>query len=212
VLRRLRSLPQEALVLVALLVSVPIAAYAASNFPAPSFNQVGAGETSGGAALLPQKMDADADGVTGHAVADTAASGTGTLYMTAAIDTQNVTASITTATTTQVAAGTSGQNLYVFYAGFQSTATNSSDTVIWEYGTGTNCGTGTTSLWGGQILTPQTAAGLTTAAFAGGGRNGNGDAVIPAANPYILPAGVSLCVVTAGTTIAGVGVALTAKH
>lgn len=60
---------------VCVLVGTGVIAHAASNFPVPSFYQVGAGETTGGAVLLPVRVNADADGVTGHLVVEGNAAG-----------------------------------------------------------------------------------------------------------------------------------------
>lgn len=63
----------------AFVLSTPGFAFATAQYPTPYFSQVIAGETSGGAAILPVKCNSDSDGVTCHFVVDI---GTGTVSLT----------------------------------------------------------------------------------------------------------------------------------
>lgn len=89
---------------------------------------------------------------------------------------QTVAVTITTATTTQLVALSAGQKIYP--CKFQATF-GASTTVSFEYGTGSSCGTGTTSVTG--VFTPSTAAEV------------NVDDLQPT------PAGNAYCAVSTGT-------------
>jgi hypothetical protein len=89
--------------------------------------------------------------------------------------------SISTATTTQLVAASGSTNIYV--TGWD-VISSGADNFQLEYGTGTNCGTGTTALTGLYNL----------AAQAGVARGGNLGVV------YKLPAGAALCAVTTAAT------------
>lgn len=86
---------------------------------------------------------------------------------------------ISTSTTTQLLALSSGKAIYVTAWDVIAGGTG---TFQWEYGTGSNCGTGTTTLSGALPLTAQS----------GEGRGNGAGAVI------VVPAGNALCVVTVG--------------
>ena len=85
---------------------------------------------------------------------------------------------ISTATTTQLVAPAAGKTIYVTGMTMMAAAT---DNVTLEYGTGTNCGSGTTVISGAMPL-------LTGSGFA------QGDGVAPIFPP--IPASNALCVVT----------------
>lgn len=88
---------------------------------------------------------------------------------------------ITSATTTQLVAAVAGQAVYVCTGEF--TMTGTTPTIAFEYGTGSNCGTGTTVLTGAFAPTAGQEAFL--------GESG------PA--QFKTPAGNALCAVTTGT-------------
>jgi hypothetical protein len=92
----------------------------------------------------------------------------------------SVAVSITTATTTQLVALSTGKKVYV--CGFAATF-GASSTLALEYGTGTACATGTTALTG--VFTPATGGTVVT---------GNGSATVTGG-----PAGNALCALTTGT-------------
>lgn len=85
--------------------------------------------------------------------------------------------SISTATTTQIVALVSGKKIYV--TSFDVIAAGTGN-ITFEYGTGANCGTGTTALTGAYNLTAQ--AGIA---------KGNGIGPV-----LVVPAGNALCVLT----------------
>lgn len=88
--------------------------------------------------------------------------------------------SVAAATTTEILAAVSGARIYVTSFDFMAAGTNNVKLV---YGTGTNCGTGTTDLTGAYPLIAQ--AGIS---------KGNGIGAI-----LFLPVSNALCVTTSGT-------------
>lgn len=132
--------------------------------------------------------------------------GTGAIYTDTWPDTLATSTSITTATTTLVVAGTASKTMYVFFAGAQSTGTNTSDAVQLEYGqTTTNpCDTNTT------VVTPLGVGPLSTSGsllILYGGATGTAATtftLVTSNFPLIVPANATpynLCVVSSGTTI-----------
>jgi hypothetical protein len=99
--------------------------------------------------------------------------------------------SVTSATTTQLVAAVAGQAVYLCGGTFTiAPSATSADTALFEYGSGTNCGTGTTALTGSFG-----AGDLTTAAP---------PTVVPLFSSGVVmvaPAGKALCMVSAGTTV-----------
>lgn len=104
----------------------------------------------------------------------------------------SVSVSITSATTTQLVALASGQQVYVCNWNFtiNSSATTAA-AVAFEYGTGASCGTGTTALTG-AMGTENTATGPGILLV-------NGPS---AGTSFSTPIGNALCVVTTGTAVA----------
>lgn len=104
----------------------------------------------------------------------------------------SVAVSIASATTTQVVALSGSKIVYVcmWTLTINSSATTASS-VVFEYGTGASCGTGTTTLTG-AMGTENAAAGagmlLVNGPFSG--------------SAFQTPAGNALCLLTAGTTVA----------
>ena len=99
--------------------------------------------------------------------------------------------SVASATTTQLVALAAGKAIFVcgYSATINSSATTAS-TIVFEYGTGSSCGTGTTVLTG-AMGTENAAAGagiLLTNGYPG--------------TIFTAPTGNALCVLTAGTTVA----------
>jgi hypothetical protein len=117
---------------------------------------------------------------------------------------QATSGSITTATTTLVLAGVSGESTYVRFAGEIATGSQSGAYAYWEYGTGSTCGTGTTVLWTFNTiaLSVGNAVGAVTAHWTGALTQGINSSIVPAASDFVVPAGNSICIVTSGTTIA----------
>lgn len=117
--------------------------------------------------------------------------------------TSSVSVSITSATTTQLVALSSGKNVYICQVVLYDSSPTVADTIAFEYGTGTNCGTGTTALTGAMSL------GFTTATapvnFIIGSPYGG-----PALSTYNTT-GQALCVVTTGTTVGLAGWVLYAQ-
>ena len=103
---------------------------------------------------------------------------------------------ITTATTTLVVAGVTGQNIYLFFAGNMSTGTNSSAFTYFAYGPNSST---LTPLFLGQFVSINTTTGSVNASY--GNLNGFAQVVAPAAFPRVIPAGQNLYIVTTGTTI-----------
>jgi len=102
--------------------------------------------------------------------------------------------SVSTGVTTQLVALSGVQAIYV--CGFTLTVAPSAttaDTAQFEYGTGTNCGTGT------QVLTGSFGAGVTVASSSAPTQvvdYGKGTETI-----FVAPSGNALCIVTAGNTV-----------
>ena len=94
---------------------------------------------------------------------------------TAAIGTSS---GITSATTTQIIALTSGKSIYVTHYEIHNGA--AANAIYWVYGTGTNCGTGTTTL-----------TGLVSLAANDGSNGGGGLGAV-----LTVPASQALCIVT----------------
>lgn len=128
-------------------------------------------------------------------------------------DTLAPSANIVTATTTLLVAGVAGQNMYVFFEGFQSGGTNSGTTVVPEYGTGATCGTGTVRFTPSNGVLGPVAIG-TIAVLYGGSTAAAASTfgLLPSAVPFIVPNGNNLCGVTAGTTINGFFITQYAIH
>jgi hypothetical protein len=138
--------------------------------------------------------------------------GTGNSYVAAYPDTTTVSSTVTTATTTELLAGTSGENTYVFFAGIQNQGTNASDNVQFVQGTGATCGTSQVSLWYGATTISSATSGVYQTWY--GGSTGSGATInmAPAAVPFVLAASNNLCFITTGTTINIKAFALTAQH
>lgn len=98
---------------------------------------------------------------------------------------QSTAVTISTATTTQIVALTAGQTIFVCGFNFSMTGTTA-PTFQFEYGTGTNCGTGTT------VLTGVYAADIT--ATIGQYIYGGGEMTI-----FATASANALCIVTGGT-------------
>ena len=140
--------------------------------------------------------------------------GTGTAaaqYLPGYPDQQEISSSIVTATTTQVITGNAGQNIYLWFAGMLATGTNSSAFGGYKYGTGTTCGTGTVTLWNGVDAIGNT-QGQWTFHYAGAVDQAVAANIVPAAIPYVIPAGNSVCFTTSGTTISVETVLIYAQH
>lgn len=117
---------------------------------------MGAGATGTGA----QRVNGVSDSATGAAppasaafIAGLASGATGGFLTGITVCDTTVALNMTTATTTEIVALTSGRKVRVCsYAVEAAGAT----TATWKYGTGSNCGTGTTSLGAGWEFTAQT--------------------------------------------------------
>lgn len=113
---------------------------------------------------------------------------------------QAISANVVTATTTVLVTHSGTTLTYIYGAYEQATATQSAATIKFEYGTGTNCGSGTVVLQATGIT-----ATVTSGDFTG---YGLASATVPAppatsSNPVaVIPASNDFCVVTAGTTTA----------
>lgn len=111
---------------------------------------------------------------------------------------------ISTSTTTLVVTGVTGASIYVFFAGFQASGTNSAMTFLYKAGTGATCGTNTIYPFA-PVATTSLAPVLGEVGWIYGG--GPWTAIttysaVPAAEPMKLPEGFSLCLTTASTTTA----------
>jgi len=93
---------------------------------------------------------------------------------------QSVPISVSTATTTNLIAGQTGQSIYVYSWDIVTTLANN---VTLEYGTGATCGTGTTVLTGAY---PLAANGVLTVGSFG--------------TVFTIPRGNSLCIITSAST------------
>jgi hypothetical protein len=123
-----------------------------------------------------------------------------------------VSSTVTTATTTELLAGTSGENTYVFFAGEQNQGTNAGDSVQFVQGTGATCGTNQVSLWYGNTTISSGTSGVYQTWYGGSTGSSASTLMVPAAVPFVLVAGNNLCFITAGTTINIKTFALTAQH
>ena len=142
--------------------------------------------------------------------------GTNATYVAPIGDTFAKSGSIVTAVTTLLISGVANQSIYIWLAAFQSTGTNASNTVSFEYGQGATCQTNTV------VMNPSPTAPATTAGGWVSGWSGmtGATAVVidmlpPAAVPLVLPnnaTAYNFCAVTAGTTTSGVFVTLSAVH
>lgn len=130
-----------------------------------------------GAQLVPFDIDYNTGGSTANIAVQGVASpsASGPAPVSSATDT--VAVNMSTATTTQIVALSSGQKIYVSGGAIVSSGTN---TITLKYGTGANCGTGTTSLTGPMAFTAQTGVGF---------NSGFGASVV-------VPAGNALCITT----------------
>jgi hypothetical protein len=109
---------------------------------------------------------------------------------------------ITTATTTPVVSSLLGQRLFIFYAAVLTSGTNTSNTFNFEWSLSTTCASGNTLL-SPTAIAPGATSGLVTTEWSGTYQAGVALAGWqPASFPIILPAGSTLCIVTAGTTTA----------
>ena len=123
--------------------------------------------------------------------------GNGVAYVDSAVDEITYTATISSVTTTQVVAGAAGKYTFLANVFVYLTATNAAYVYL-EYGTGATCGTGTTNIT--QYVNVGTANGTATALFP------------PLYGPVVLPQGVNLCAVTAGSTISLIVEAFYTQH
>jgi hypothetical protein len=122
-------------------------------------------------------------------------------------------APIATATTTLVVQGSTSQAIFVFWAGVVASGVNTTSTFNYEYGTGATCGTGTV-LFVPAIGAPPNppTAGLWQTLYAGVPLNGAVASIDSADMAMAIPQGNSLCIVTAGTTIAVEPMVYYAQH
>src|SRR5580704_6040460 len=90
-----------------------------------------------------------------------------------------------TAGTTQLVALSAGKTVYV--CGYNFTETNVAQTIVFEYGTGASCGTGTTALTG--AFTSTTANTIVVGEYSGG-------------TIFAAPTGNALCILTTGAAVA----------
>jgi hypothetical protein len=100
------------------------------------------------------------------------------------ITTASAVINISSATTTKLVSGITGQRIYPTAISVDVAGAN---VLTFEYGTGTNCGTGTTAITGPYTLTSGVPLHI-----------GSGSAPV-----LIIPPGNDLCVVTAATAAAG---------
>ena len=93
-----------------------------------------------------------------------------------------------TAGTTQLVAAPTGQALFgggtaqVFICGYEFTISGTTPSFQWAYGTGTNCGTGTTNMTGAEVVTSGTRVQSTVGMY------------------LAAPGGNAVCIVAGGTT------------
>jgi hypothetical protein len=142
--------------------------------------------------------------------------GTGATYVSPICDTFANSAAISTAVTTLLITGVTNQSIYICLATWQSTGTNATNTIQYEYGQGATCQTNTVTL-----LPAPTAPGTTSGGWLNGWAGGMlaASGVVgmppPAAVPLIIPnnaTAYNFCGVTAGTTTAGKFVVFYAIH
>ena len=167
---------------------------------------LGLGSSSGGT-ITAQPAPTSSPGATVNGFAPLLTGVNGT-YPATVPDGYAVTSNIVSATTTAIVTNSGSAVIYLWYAGFQSTGTNSTNNVNIEWGTGATCGTGTQGL-----LAIAAAAGTSIGSIVGlysGATQAavNTLGIVPAAIPIPLPAGYNLCGVTVGTTTAGRFIAL----
>jgi hypothetical protein len=112
---------------------------------------------------------------------------------------------VATATTTVLVVGTAGKSLYMYLMAWESSGTNATNTLNWEYSASATCASGNTTI----LPTAITAPTATSEWQVGWGEGyGNGSAAVtgapgPTAIALVIPAGDTVCGVTAGTTTAG---------
>ena len=133
--------------------------------------------------------------------------GTGALYANNICDTFAMSGAISTAVTTLLITGTNNQSVYVCLAAWESTGTNASNTVNYEYGQGATCQTNTQTIFPAAVA-PGTATGEWTVGWGNPGAAVTAVAGMPgvAPVPLVLPnnaTAYNFCGVTAGTTTAG---------
>lgn len=117
------------------------------------------------------------------------------------------TSNITSATTTQLYAAVS-RTTYIYWLGFETSGTNSSDTIAFEYSPVAACASSTT-----QFVPVGLGTGATSSLFGsvyGGAVStvNQSSAYVPAMVPFPLAPGEYVCAVTAGTTISLYGMML----
>ena len=122
-------------------------------------------------------------------------------------------AGIATAVTTALVVGTASKSLYVYLMAWESSGTNAANTLQWEYSASATCASGNTTI----LPTAVTAPTATSEWQVGWGQGYGGGAAItgmpgPAAIALVIPAGDTLCGVTAGTTTAGNFITYYAVH
>jgi hypothetical protein len=124
----------------------------------------------------------------------------------------NAGVAIVAAATTVVATGVTGKRIYVDYLAGLTTGTNASSTVNFEWSASPTCASGNTLLFT-TALALGTATGLVTTAWSDVPAAATAIAGwSPAAKALILPAGYTLCMVTAGTTIAVLPIAFYSQY
>ena len=163
--------------LVAMLFAAPMA-YAQSTFPTPQ-SATGGPSVMGGVGMYLNSA--------GQAVPETNSD--------PCTNPSNAKASvpinITTAATTQLVALSAGKSVYVCGGSFTiAPSATAADSILFEYGTGSSCGTGTTALTGAYG-----AGDLTTAAPP------VSVSLVSSGVVMIAPSGNALCAVSAGTTV-----------
>jgi len=119
------------------------------------------------------------------------------------VDTVASSALISSATTTTLIAGVGGQTIRLWRASWYSAGSETAATVNLEWGNGAGCPSPTVlnpvALTGGAVTNILTNLwGVLSTFNANGSPNGN-----PGIVPMIIPAGFSVCGVTAGTLISG---------
>jgi hypothetical protein len=140
-------------------------------------------------------------------------SGTGNTYSVTYPDVSTTSAAITTATTTLVVSGVASQNTFVFFAGAETTGTNTADNVTFIAGTGATCGVGTITPFA-PLPTGLGAANTWSYSYSGSQSVGaaTNSGAVPASVPFVLPTAFNLCAVTSGTTVNIKILALSATH
>lgn len=148
-------------------------------------------------------------------VTDSAYGTTGATYQNNQCDQFVTSASITTAVSTKLITGVAGKPTYICLAAWQSTGTNATNPLQYQWGTTvtTGCDTGTNTLFP-LAVTPGATANTWLIGWGGGVvvlavANGMPP---PAATPLIIPAGNDFCGVTSGTTNLGKFVVYYSQH